>query len=173
MSIEKSQYEKIMRELKIGNSVAEHDSLLESARVETPVFEDVLNDKYDIIFGRKGAGKTAMFKIIDILSDYLLMKNNIVILSGVNSAGESLFNEFKDEFASFSEKDFESFWKFYFVSLIYNEFIKNKKFEAVLLECEPEIKIFISECEKAGIPNIPTTMQKRQIIKWLGCSWAK
>lgn len=85
MAIERTRYEQMMRDMKVGNSVAEYDFLLESARVETPIFDDVMNDNYDIIFGRKGAGKTAMFKIINNLSDFLLQHQNTVILSGSRS----------------------------------------------------------------------------------------
>ena len=152
MAIEKNEYKKIIMDLKIGNSVAEHDFLLESARVETPIFSDVLNDKYDIVIGRKGSGKTAMFKIINMLSDHLLLNENIVILSGVNSAGESIFNEFKKDFSIFSEHDFETFWKFYFISLIKNEFLKDEKFQEKLSLCDKEVGNFVMECQKAGIP---------------------
>jgi hypothetical protein len=129
MSIEKNKYQEMIEDIKIGNSVAEQDFLLESARVETPVFDGVLNDRYDIILGKKGAGKTAIFKIINLVSEVLYKRRKIVILSGVNTSGESIFNEFKKQLLTFNEKDFETFWKFYFISLIYNEFIKNPKFK--------------------------------------------
>lgn len=167
MSIEKGQYQNIIENLKIGNSVAEFDFLLESARVETPVFDGVLSDRYDIILGRKGAGKTAMFKIITALSNLLLLNQNLVILSGVNSSGESLFNEFKQKFDSFTERDFENFWKYYFISLIYNEFIKDEKFQEKLSSCSREIEKFKEECQKAGIPNIASKQEKRQVVNAL------
>lgn len=52
MSIEKNQYKNILDELNVGNSVAEEDSILGAARVETPIFDGVLNDRYDFIIGR-------------------------------------------------------------------------------------------------------------------------
>jgi len=167
MSIEKNKYKDLIEDIKVGNSIAEQDFLLESARVETPVFDGVLTDRYDIILGKKGAGKTAIFKIIDLLAPILYERNKMVILSGVNSQGESIFNEFKNQLSNFSEKEFEIFWKFYFISLIYNEFIKNPKFKGSLLGCEKEISTFISECEKSGIPNIPTLQKKKQMIQWI------
>jgi hypothetical protein len=164
MTIEKNHYEKIIDDIKIGNSVAENDLLLVSTYVETPVLYDVLNDKYDIVPGRKGAGKTAIFKIIGSLSTYLLRRKNTVLLTGVDAAGEPVFNKFKKEFANFTEDDFENFWKLYLVSLINNGFIKNAQYEAALSGCGAEIKKFQSDCFAAGIPDFPAAQSKSQII---------
>src|SRR5687767_1656886 len=98
MAIKKLVYQEIIENLNVGNSIAEEDRLLEAARVETPVFKGVLQDKYDIVLGRKGAGKTAIFKLLDLTSQHLLSDRGIVILSGVNSSGESVFKKFKDQF---------------------------------------------------------------------------
>jgi len=154
MTIGKDLYEDIIDRLDIGNSIAEEDFLLEAARVETPTFKGVLDDKYDIVLGRKGAGKTAIFRLLDLESEHLLSEKGLVILSGVNSSGESIFKKFKDEFKTYKEEDFENFWKLYFISLIYNEFLKNPKFEAKLMPCKNEINFFKNVCNKAGIPEI-------------------
>lgn len=167
MTIKSQQYENIIKGLRIGNSVAEFDNLLESARVETPVYKGVLRDDYDFVLGRKGAGKTAIFKLIDTLKPILLEDRSLIILSGVNASGESIFNRFKDSFIKLSEENFETFWKMYFVSLIYNEFIKNPKFDKMLRHCREEIQLFKNECEIAGIPDIPNKQDKSQIIEWI------
>lgn len=167
MSIEKNNFKKILENLNVGNSVAEQDSILEAARVETPIFDGILADRYDIILGRKGAGKTAMFKILNMISLILLRRSKIIILSGVNSRGDVVFNQFKKRLSKFSEKDFETFWKYYFISLIYNDFIKREEFSEVLASCKTEIEKFISECERAGIPNIPSKLEKSQMISWI------
>ena len=44
--------------LDLGSAVAESDNLLETARVETSVFDDLLADRVDLIPGTKGSGKT-------------------------------------------------------------------------------------------------------------------
>lgn len=167
MTIKIALYETIINSINVGNSIAEFDELLESARVETPVFNDILDDKYDFVLGRKGAGKTALFKIIIYLSRMLLGRQNLVLLSGVNASGESIFNHFKKQFSKFDESDFENFWKIYFISLIYNEFIKNPDFDAKLSECKDEIKRFISECSGAGIPDLPQNRDRGKQIGWI------
>jgi hypothetical protein len=168
MTIDKNRYEVIIKSLRLGNSIAEHDNILQEARVTTPTFEGVVNDKYDIVTGRKGAGKTAIFKIVsDELRPYYLASRSTVILSGVNSSGESIFSQFKSEFAKFTEEDFENFWKLYFISLIYNHFIKNPEFESSLEDCRSEIEAFKRACHLAGIPDIPAQHDRSDMIKWI------
>ncbi|HSD98596.1 MAG TPA: hypothetical protein VLB73_02770 [Patescibacteria group bacterium] len=166
MSINKQSYENLLENLRVGNSIAEKDLLLEAARVETPVFLGVLNDDYDIILGRKGAGKTAIFRLIGSMSPFLLGKN-IVVLSGVNSTGESIFTQYKEKFKEFSQEEFENFWKLYILSLIYNQFIKDPFFSDKLTAFEKEIGDFKNECSKAGVPNIPAQLSREQILEWV------
>ncbi|GAI97492.1 unnamed protein product, partial [marine sediment metagenome] len=54
----KAELGNILESIDFGSSVAETDELLESARVETSVFTDLLNDKVDLIPGTKGSGKS-------------------------------------------------------------------------------------------------------------------
>lgn len=167
MTINKSRYQEIIKSLKLGNPVAENDNILQEARVSTPAFEGVVNDKYDIVTGRKGAGKTAIFRIIgDQLKPFYLVKKNTIILSGVNSSGESIFDQFRDEFSSFDENKFENFWKLYFISLIHNQFIKNPEYNENFSDCRKEIEVFMQECSKTGIPNIPAQQDRIEIIRW-------
>jgi hypothetical protein len=49
--------------LNLGSTVAELDNLLEAARVETSVFDDLLADRVDLIPGTKGSGKTALYRM--------------------------------------------------------------------------------------------------------------
>ncbi len=53
---------KLLRSLNVGSSVAESDTVLESARIETSAFTDLLNDRVDLIPGTKGSGKTAVLQ---------------------------------------------------------------------------------------------------------------
>ena len=166
MTVKKEDYEKILDSLQLGNPIAEYDNILQEARVDTPVFQGVMNDKYDLVTGRKGAGKTAIFKIIgDLLGDFFLDKYKRVILTGVNSRGEPIFNQFKDDFEKYTEEDFENFWKIYFILLIYNDFIKNAKFSEILKNCNNEVQLFKDACAAAGIPNIPARSSRKQLIE--------
>jgi len=168
MTVEKYEYDEILRDLVLGNPVAEFDSSLDDARVETPTFEGVFNDEFDIVTGRKGAGKTAIFRLISHeLSQYFLIQRRTVILSGVNPSGESIFNQFISDFKTFDEIDFENFWKLYTITLIYNQFINNKAYETYLAECGDEITQFKRACSAAGIPDIKAGMSRKEMVQWV------
>jgi hypothetical protein len=50
-----------LRQLNLGNSVAEHDTALERYFVETETFRQLVQDERDVIAGDKGTGKTVLF----------------------------------------------------------------------------------------------------------------
>jgi Cdc6-like AAA superfamily ATPase len=54
----------LLQKLDIGNSVAEFDRALERYFVETALFRDFVADRYDIVSGDKGTGKTAIFRFV-------------------------------------------------------------------------------------------------------------
>jgi len=95
----------------LGSSVAEADTLLEVARIETSAFADLLSDRVDLIPGTKGSGKSALFRIfVDFLPAFLLQHRKVVVAHGVQAPGDPVFHAFKDEFSNLSEQEFISFW---------------------------------------------------------------
>src|SRR5262245_19097572 len=81
----------VLRSLDLGSSIAEQDTLLESARVETSAFSDLLRDKVDLIPCTKGSGKTALFRIfVDFLPDLLLQQRKVVVAPGVYKHGDTV-----------------------------------------------------------------------------------
>jgi ABC-type cobalamin/Fe3+-siderophores transport system ATPase subunit len=60
----------LLETLDLGSSIAEQDTLLQSARVETSAFSDLLQDKVGLIPGTKGSGKSALFRMfVDFLPE--------------------------------------------------------------------------------------------------------
>lgn len=53
-----------LKKLLFGSISAEDDEELKDYFIETPVFEDLLRGHKDIVVGRKGAGKSALLKIL-------------------------------------------------------------------------------------------------------------
>ena len=50
----------VLRKLELGSTIAEYDNNLEHYFIDTTYVKSLLTDKYDIIIGSKGFGKTAM-----------------------------------------------------------------------------------------------------------------
>jgi hypothetical protein len=61
--MQKREAADLLKTLDLGSGVAETDDLLEAARIETSVFEDLLHDKVDLVPGTKGSGKTALYRM--------------------------------------------------------------------------------------------------------------
>lgn len=163
--IRKEQYNDLMESLQVGANVAEQDSFLEQAKVETPILSDFLADKIDFILGSKGSGKTSIFRLTQAIKDLLLDRDNLHLITGVEPQGDAVFELFKKEFSSFTESDFENFWKIYFINLIYNDFINNKQFELRLKTFQADITDFINECFNIGVPQISSTSSLYEIVK--------
>jgi len=85
----------------------------------------------------------------------------------VNSSGESIFNKYREQFETFSEEQFENFWKMYIISLIDNQFIKDPKYQEKLSFAKKEIDSFRTDCRNAGIPTIPAQQDREKILAWV------
>ena len=92
----------LLEGLDLGQSIAELDTLLETARVETSAFADLYQDKVDLIPGTKGSGKSALFRMfVDFLPDHLLKSRKVVVAHGVQKHGDHVFHAFKNQFDKF------------------------------------------------------------------------
>jgi hypothetical protein len=153
--------------IELGSSIAEQDTLLETARVETSVFSDLLADRIDLIPGTKGSGKSALYRIfVEFLPDFLLQHRKVVIAHGVNRHGDSVFHVFKDRFKKLGEEDFVDFWCVYLISLIHEQFIKNPRYSKHLEQCNSEIEVFRRSCHQALIPDIRAQKSLKDILEW-------
>ena len=68
MSHQNKTLSTLLQGLDLGSSVAELDTALEAARIDTSALGDLLSDRVDLIPGTKGSGKSALFRIfVDFL----------------------------------------------------------------------------------------------------------
>ncbi len=157
----------LLQQMDLGSSIAEQDKLLETARVETSAFSDLLQDKVDLVPGTKGSGKSALFRIfVDFLPDHLLRNRKVVIAHGVQKHGDNVFHAFKDQFQGLSEDDFVSFWCIYLISLAHEQFIKGELYQPYLKGASEEIDRFRQACAKAYIPEIHAKKSLKEILAW-------
>jgi len=167
MAHKNSTIAELLQALDLGSSVAESDTLLEVARVETSSFTDLLNDRVDLIPGTKGSGKSALFRIFaDFLPDLLLLNRKVVVAHGVQSPGDPVFHAFKEQFSKLTEQEFISFWCIYLVSLAHEQFIKGNRYADYVKEASTEIKSFQRACQRAKIPEIKAKKSLHEVLQW-------
>ena len=109
----------LLRDLDLGSSVAEHDSLLERYFVETETFRTLINDKADIIAGDKGTGKSALFKILKQRYSDIPELANVEIVTAFNITGAPVFQSLVSD-DPLPEADYVRLWKTYFLALAGN-----------------------------------------------------
>lgn len=157
----------LLQELNLGNSVAEADGLLETARVETSAFADLINDRVDLVPGTKGSGKSALFRIfVDFLPDMLLRDRKVVVAHGVENPGDPVFHAFKYQFEKLDEQEFVSFWCIYLISLAHEQFLKGERYASLLIDASSEINTFRRACQSAKIPEIKAKKSLSEILEW-------
>ncbi len=158
---------KLLQDLDLGQSIAELDTLLETARVETSAFGDLLQDKVDLIPGTKGSGKSALFRIfVDFLPTHLLQSRKVVIAHGVQKHGDNVFHAFKNQFEKLTEDEFVGFWCIYLTSLAHEQFIKGELYRGFLKDASAEIEGFRQACAKAHIPEVKAKKSLKDILAW-------
>jgi hypothetical protein len=157
----------LLQALDLGNSVAESDTLLESARIETSAFTDLFHDRIDLVPGTKGSGKSALFRIfVEFFPDVLLGERRVVVAHGVHAPGDPVFHAFSEQFSKLSEEAFVSFWCIYLVSLAHEQFIKDPQYADYLKNAHVDMENFRSACERAKIPAIKAKKTLKSILEW-------
>jgi hypothetical protein len=157
----------LLEGLDLGASVAESDTLLKAARIETSAFTDLLNDRVDLVPGTKGSGKSALFRIfVDFLPGVLLRQRKVVVAHGIQAPGDPVFHAFFDQFSKLTEEDFVSFWCIYLVSLAHEQFIKGPQYVDLLGDAQAQIDKFRRACERARIPEIKARKSLKSILEW-------
>lgn len=156
---------KIINSIDLGNPVAEHDTVLYNARIETSAYTDLFGDRIDLVPGTKGSGKTALYRLISEYSKSFMLKSQIVILTGVEATGDPVFQAFKKNFEELSEIEFENFWRVYFVALILERFVKNPDYAYLFVDAKKEVSEFKEKCRAAHIPEFSQSRTFRDIVQ--------
>ena len=106
-----------LRDLSFGNQVAEEErEFLSSYFVRTQAWDRIFNGDIDIVYGQKGAGKSAIYVLISDSADDLFDRG-ILLIAAENPRGSPAFGDLKNAPPT-SEREFVAVWKLYFASLI-------------------------------------------------------
>jgi hypothetical protein len=115
-----TQYQ-ILSNCEFGERVAEDEAdALSEYFVETENWGSVFSGKTDIVYGPKGAGKSALYSLLVYRTDELFDRGTILI-AGENPRGAPAFQNLSVDPPE-SEKVFVNLWKLYILTLLNNAF---------------------------------------------------
>jgi hypothetical protein len=106
----------LLRQLDLGNSVAEFDDSLERYFVETEPFRALVENRADVIAGDKGTGKTAMYRILRKRYAQLPELSSVEVITGFNPSGNPVFQRLAQQ-PVLTEGQYATIWKAYILSL--------------------------------------------------------
>lgn len=104
----------ILQRIKFGERIAEDETEnLLKYFLETEDWRRVLGGEVDVIYGNKGAGKSAIYSILEKNKDELFDKN-ILLTTAENPRGSTVFEGLSIEPPT-SQIEFVRLWKLYFL----------------------------------------------------------
>jgi hypothetical protein len=107
----------LLRSMKFGQRVAEDESKdLATYFVETDQWRRIFEGEIDIVYGAKGAGKSALYSLL-ISRRAELAARGVIVVAGENPQGAPAFQDLAVDPPA-SEPEFTFLWKLYFLSLI-------------------------------------------------------
>jgi hypothetical protein len=157
-----------LQSVDLGNGIAEHDNMLRRCLVETQHFTDLLYDRIDLVLGSKGAGKSSLFRMFgEILEERLLEEWKTVVVAGVETKGEPIFQAYAADFQKFSEAKFETFWKAYILGLVYNKISHDDRITAIFAPHETDLMNFKKLYGNLGLIDVGRIASPTKLLKLL------
>ena len=109
----------ILRSITFGKRVAEDETdVLGTYFVETDHWNRLFRGEIDVVYGTKGAGKSALYALLLSRRDELFDRN-VLLVAGENPRGAPAFRDLLTEPPT-SEREFVGLWKLYFCSLLHS-----------------------------------------------------
>ncbi len=107
-----------LQEATFGSRVAEEEGeQLRSYFVETEQWRKVFAGDVDVIYGSKGAGKSALYSLLIGQKETLRLGRRIVFVAAENPRGTPAFRDLAEDPPT-SEEEFRNLWKLYFLRLL-------------------------------------------------------
>lgn len=113
-----------LSEISFGDRVAENEAqTLANYFVQTQPWDRLYSGEIDIVFGSKGAGKSALYTLL-LNKATNLKERNIFLISVEKPTGKTVFSDITMEPPT-SEQEFVTLWKIYFCQLIVKWLLEN------------------------------------------------
>lgn len=110
----------LLKQLTFGTQVAEDEvARLQEYFVQTDQWNRIERGDIDIVRGEKGAGKSALYLLLDKRREQLFDRG-VLIVSGENPRGATVFKDLIADPPA-TEREFVVLWKLYILSLIAHE----------------------------------------------------
>lgn len=143
----------LLKRMSFGSQVAEDEvARLQEYFVQTDQWRRIERGDVDIIRGEKGAGKSALYLLLDKRKEELFDRG-VLIVSGENPRGATVFKDLIADPPA-TEREFVVLWKLYILSLIAHEMrgygINTPDATAVYAALE-EAKLLERELNLAGL----------------------
>src|SRR3954469_18811522 len=108
---------RVLLELSFGERVAEEESRqLSNYFVETHHWRRIYAGEADVVYGRKGAGKSAIYALL-MQKQAELLDRGVLIVGAENPRGTPAFKQLLVDPPA-SESEFVNLWKLYVLSLL-------------------------------------------------------
>ncbi|MHB8472038.1 MAG: P-loop ATPase, Sll1717 family [Gammaproteobacteria bacterium] len=115
-----NERENALMQADFGSRVAEDEvDRLHEYFVETEQWRKLIAGDVDIVFGAKGAGKSALYSLLVSQKDVLRLGRRTVFVAAENPRGTPAFRDIVPNPPA-SEEEFRGLWKLYFLSLVAN-----------------------------------------------------
>jgi hypothetical protein len=112
----------VLRKLRLGADVAEHDQGLEKYFVPTASYLTVVADQADIIIGPKGSGKTAIFRYLTNDQVKIRALNDVDMIPAFNVKGAVLFRRMVETMPD-DEELLRRVWLAYITAIVGNHIL--------------------------------------------------
>lgn len=110
----------VLIKAEFGSRIAEDEvDELHSYFVETEQWRKILAGDVDIVFGSKGAGKSALYSLLVAQKEKLRLGRRTVFIAAENPRGTPAFRDLTTE-PPLTEEHFRGLWKLYFLSIAAN-----------------------------------------------------
>jgi hypothetical protein len=111
----------VLQDLTFGQRVAEEEGeALASYFVETDHWRRLYSGDVDVIYGPKGAGKSALYSLL-LRREKDLLDRRIILVPAENPRGAPAFRDLVAD-PPMSEREFVALWKLYFATLLSDAF---------------------------------------------------
>lgn len=156
----------LLKQLSFGTQVAEDEvASLQEYFVRTEQWGRISRGDIDIVRGEKGAGKSALYLLLNKNSDELFDRN-ILLVSGENPRGTTVFKDLISDPPA-SEREFVVLWKLYILVLVCHQMreydVNDSKIQSVYAALE-EQGLLEKELNLAGLLRSVQTFARRLLL---------